>query len=119
MPRFSNGSIVKLASCDVRLATVLYDAIKQMDFTVLCGYRGKLAQEDAFKSGNSKLHFPHSKHNVSPSKAVDIAPYPIDWNNIERFKELAKIVFACAEKRRVKLRHGGEWGDWPHFELVE
>lgn len=64
-----------------------------------------------------------------PSLAVDIVPYPIDWNDLERFKTLAAVVMECAKQEGVKLRHGADWNgngrtdderfhDWPHFELV-
>lgn len=74
-----------------------------------------------------------SSHAADPvdglSKAVDIAPYPIDWNDSERFNKLAEHVLATAKKLSVRLRWGRDWNmngryeekgetDGPHFELA-
>ena len=60
--------------------------------------------------------------------AVDLAPYPIDWNDHRRFDGLANVMFAAAKELGVTLRWGGNWdmdaaihergeSDSPHFEL--
>ncbi len=50
---------------------------------------------------------------------MDIAPYPIDWNDYERFRQLAKVVMRCSEDLGIKLKWGGNftWKDLPHFQL--
>jgi peptidoglycan L-alanyl-D-glutamate endopeptidase CwlK len=61
-----------------------------------------------------------SRHLTYPSQAVDIAPYPLDWGNIDRFKEMAAVVFKCAALENVELEWGGNWEkhfDGPHFQL--
>jgi hypothetical protein len=96
-------------------------AIKRYDFTVLCGHRGEEEQTRAYEAGNSKLRYPMSKHNSEPSMAVDIAPYPIDWDDIGRFQELAAIVLEEAALAKIPLRWGGNWKnfkDYPHYELA-
>lgn len=126
MPKFSDRSLARLNSCDVRIQNVLKEAIKYSDFTVLCGYRNKEEQDKAYAEGNSGVKFPNSKHNVLPSIAVDIAPYPIDWADRVRFIQLAALVLEIASVQGVKLRWGGNWKtrgvsnlmDMPHFELV-
>jgi peptidoglycan L-alanyl-D-glutamate endopeptidase CwlK len=61
--------------------------------------------------------------------AVDLAPYPIDWNDFERLDQLATVMFAAAKELGVTLRWGGNWdmddklhehgeSDSPHYELV-
>ena len=92
-----------------------------MDFTVICGERDKVAQDEAYGKGASKLKYPKSKHNRKPSLAVDIAPYPIDWNNHARFTELAKRFKRIAENKSINVRWGGDFKgfkDLVHFELV-
>lgn len=118
--RFSKLSQERLSTCHLFLQEICYELIKEMDFTVLCGYRGKEEQDEAYNKGASKLKFPKSMHNTSPSKAVDLAPYPIDWNNHERFKQLAKRFKQIAEHKNIKVVWGGDWQmrDMPHFELV-
>ncbi|KKM82716.1 hypothetical protein LCGC14_1316750, partial [marine sediment metagenome] len=39
------------------------EAIQVMDFTIVCGFRNKRAQEKAFDEGKSEKHWPNSKHN--------------------------------------------------------
>lgn len=129
MPTFSRRSLARLETCDHRLQMVLKRAITRYDFTVLCGHRTKEEQQDAFERGASKLQWPRSKHNKKPSLAVDVAPFPIDWDNLERFRELAEIIMDEANKLGIKLRHGGDFNmngkpddkfiDMPHFEILE
>ena len=128
MPAFSRKSIDRLETCDHRIQMVLKRAITRVDFTVLCGHRGKEEQNDAYERGASKLQWPQSKHNRTPSLAVDIAPFPIDWDNLERFRALAAIIMDEAAKLNIKLRWGGDFNmngkpddkfvDMPHFELT-
>lgn len=106
------------------------EVIKHYDIVILCGFRGKDEQEKAVAEGKSKVHFPNSKHNVTPSLAVDIAPYPIDWNDMKRWWHLAGYVKATAERLGIKIRQGADWDgdndfkdqkfiDLPHVELAE
>jgi peptidoglycan L-alanyl-D-glutamate endopeptidase CwlK len=135
MPSFGTASKNRRATLDPRLRQIVNEAIKVFDFTIVCGHRGKKAQEKAFKDGKSQLHWPHSKHNTKPSIAVDLAPYDpqarrIDWNNRDRFVLLAGVILGIAHKMGVKLRWGGDWDsdtfmkdqrfhDRPHFEIVD
>lgn len=126
MPKFSKRSLTELDSCHVVLQRLMKRVIERTDFTVICGHRGQEAQDKAHRAGTSKLQFPHSKHNVSPSMAADIVPFPIDWNDTMRFRELASVVKSCwnemtaEEKLRYELIWGGDWAtfrDLPHFEI--
>lgn len=120
MPKFSKSSLEKLETCDERLQRLMKEAIKYYDFSVLCGHRGKEEQNRVYEKGNSSLKWPYSKHNKKPSLAVDIAPYPIDWHNIDRFYELAGVVKTCAEQLNLKVRWGGDWlsfKDYPHWQV--
>lgn len=130
MPKFSKISRQRLDQCDPRLVQICEAAIKRMDFAVLCGHRGQKEQDEAFKKGHSKLKWPASKHNKVPSLAVDLAPHPIDWNDIGRFIHLSEIVLDEAKKAGIKIRWGADWNrngkwqderfrDWPHYEIDE
>ena len=82
MPSFSENSKIKLNSCHPSLQKIANEAIKQIDFTILCGHRNKIDQLIAFQEGKSKVQWPDSKHNKVPSLAFDIAPYvngKISW----------------------------------------
>lgn len=121
MPKFSKTSQEKLNTCHPFLQEICNELIKEMDFTVICGERDKVAQDEAFSKGTSKLKFPKSKHNTKPSNAVDLAPYPIDWSNHSRFTALATRFKQIAEHKSINVSWGGDWKgfkDMPHFELV-
>lgn len=64
------------------------------------------------------------------SWAVDLAPWPIDWNDISRFDAVALAMFRAASAMGVRIRWGADWdgdgklrergeSDSPHFELME
>lgn len=124
----SESSRTRLMSCDERLRKIVNEVSKHINITVLEGFRPKAAQDLAVAQGRSKTTWPNSKHNEQPSLAVDIAPYPIDWNDTARFYYLAGFMKAVAIQHGVKLRYGGDWDsdndlkeekfkDLPHFEL--
>jgi peptidoglycan LD-endopeptidase CwlK len=130
MAAFGAPSAKRLATCHPDLQKVMNEAIKGFDFMVLCGYRGEAEQNIAFTTGKSKLRYPNSKHNKVPSLAVDIVPFPIDWDDINRFKELARHINSVSERLGIKIRHGADWNsngryddekfvDWPHWELLD
>lgn len=129
MPRFSKYSLTRLNTCDERLQAICHEAIKLYDFRVLWGKRTEEQQNYMVMRGVSKLEYPKSKHNRNPSQAVDIVPWPIDWDDHGRFKFLAGIMFAIAQNKEIKLRWGGDWdgdtdftdqdfNDLGHFELI-
>lgn len=129
MPKFGKRSALILKDVHPDLVMVLNEVINYFDFTVISGHRGQKEQTDIYHAGNSKTPWPNSKHNKNPSHAVDIAPYPVDWNDIERFIYLAGHIMATGQRYGVKLRWGGDWGrshmkvkhafkDWGHFEIL-
>lgn len=73
-----------------------------------------------------------TKHRKQPDgygHAVDLAPYPIDWNDLARFDKMAKLIQAAAAVEGVAIRWGADWdgdgkprekgeSDSPHFELA-
>lgn len=129
MPKFSNKSRERLAECHDDLQQVMNEAIKEFDFTVLCGYRTPAEQLALYKKGRTEPgqrvtnidgYNIKSRHNYKPALAVDIAPWPIDWNDLSRFETLAHIVKAKAKELNIKITWGGDWKDfkdYPHFEL--
>ena len=121
MPSFGNRSKERLLTCHQDLQKIMLDAIGVMDFTILCGHRGEEEQNEAFTNGKSNAQWPFSKHNKLPSHAVDIAPWPIDWEDTERFARLAGIIEGIAFKHDIEIKWGGDFKsikDMPHIELV-
>lgn len=109
-------------TCDTRLQRLFAEVIKHADHAVICGHRGQVEQDEAYHLGLSQKQWPHSTHNPSPSRAVDVAPYPIDWHDIQRFRELAVIVKECASRLGISVHWGGDyvtWKDYVHWELAE
>lgn len=112
-------SAERLATCHEdlqRLVREVYDTAP-FDIVVLCGHRDEKAQELAFNTGMSKLHWPHSRHNSTPSLAVDLAPYPVDWKDRAAFAELRHHVLFTATKLGIPIRVI-IW-DLPHYELIK
>lgn len=120
MSEFSSVSTLRLETCHPDLQRLFNEVVKHYDCSILCGHRGEADQNAAFDSGNSPLQYPDSLHNKMPSLAVDVAPYPIDWDDIERFHHFAGFVEATALALGVKIKWGGRFKnfDGPHFELV-
>ena len=111
MFRFGSTSRDRLATIDDALQRVLHRAMgyQLMDFTIVCGHRTQKDQAQAFSVGASKKEWPNSKHNIFPSIAVDIAPWPIDWDDHLAFARLYGIIEAAAAEEGVPLRWGGDW----------
>jgi len=130
MPVFGPASKSRLAELHPDLQRVLLAAIQVMDFSIVCGYRGKEDQEQAVRDGKSKLHFPDSKHNTTPSRAADLCPYRggLRWEDKEAFYLLGGVLKTVAHQFGIKVRWGGDWDgdgdlhdqklyDLPHVEL--
>ena len=58
-----------------------------MDVTIIEGLRTEARQAELVAQGKSKTKY--SKH--LEGKAVDLAPYPIDWEDRERFTYFAGL----------------------------
>jgi peptidoglycan L-alanyl-D-glutamate endopeptidase CwlK len=134
MPHFGLTSRKRLDTCHKDLQAIFVEVVKGFDCAILCGHRDEVAQMLAYESGKSQLTWPDSKHNTFPSMAVDVAPWPLDWNDRGAFYMLAGYVLCTADRLRAegrithRLRYGGDWNgnhntrdqklhDLPHYEL--
>ena len=128
MARFGKNSRQRLATCDKQLQNLFNEVVKYFDCSVLVGFRGENEQNRAFSEGHSQVRWPKGKHNSKPSFAVDVAPYPINWDDRERFIYFGGFVKGCAYKMDIPLRWGGDWDndtsladnkfdDLVHFEI--
>ena len=119
MYKYGSRSKQRLSTCHPDIQKVFNEAIKHMDITILCGERGEEEQQKAFESGNSKVQYPNSKHNTSPSIAIDASTYPYT-TDVDTLKEMCWLIVGIAAGMGIKLRSGGlEWGwDYYHFELM-
>ena len=131
MPKFSKASSDRLDTCDRRLQLIMNRVIEKLDIVIVCGHRGEESQKEAVRNGASKVNFPNSKHNVFPSKAVDIAFWDgakIVWD-VKQAAFVAGYIQAIADDLGVAIRLGADWDrdrnitderfiDLPHVELV-
>ena len=147
----SQKSLDRLNGVDERLQRVVKRAIQltKQDFMVLEGVRtreqcminyGKgrtIAQCEAkgvpaqYANPNAAkvtwLNNPFaSKH--CDGKAVDLVPYPVDWNDLKKFDAIAQAMLQAAKELGVPVRWGADWdgdgkprergeSDSPHFEI--
>lgn len=129
MYAFSDRSKRELMTCHRDLQRVFSEVIKHWDCSILEGHRSEEDQAEMLRTGRSTVAWPTSKHNTTPSAAVDVAPYPVDWEDAESFRAFGGFVLGVATMMGVTLRWGGDWSmDWdfhdqkfvdlPHFELV-
>jgi hypothetical protein len=111
--KFGQRSLSHLITCHDLLQVVLYRAIiiTPHDFTILCGRRGKEAQNEAFANGFSTKQWPDSEHNVEPpnlSNAADIAPWVkgvgIPWKDDGAFYGLVWVIKTAAKIEGVEIR---------------
>jgi peptidoglycan L-alanyl-D-glutamate endopeptidase CwlK len=68
---------------------------------------------------NDPLKSNHGVQSDGYGHAVDVAPYPVDWNDIARFKRLATLIQQAAQEEDVAVELGAFWkqADYPHVEL--
>ena len=147
----SQKSLDKMNGVDERLQRVVKRAIQltKQDFMVLEGVRtkeqcminygkGRTAAQCVAKGvpaqyANPKaakvtwLNDPFASKHVS-GKAVDLVPYPVDWNDLKKFDAIAKAMLQAAKELNVPIRWGADWdndgkprekgeSDSPHFEI--
>ena len=132
MPKLGKRSRDRLKGVDARLVNVLHEVCKYFDITVIEGLRSQKRQNQLVAEGKSKTNF--GKH--TQGLAVDIAPYPIDWDARDDFHYLGGFVLGIANQMGVKIRWGGDWNassqfkgqrttkdnnfdDLVHFEILE
>ena len=138
----SERSLNSLKGVDDRLVKVVERAIQltEQDFLVLEGVRskeqcyinygkGRTAAQCSAKGVPTKYAQPSlakvtwlnnplaSKHVTGD--AVDLVPYPVDWNTISKFTAISKAMKQAAKELGVDMEWGGDWTkkDYPHFEL--
>ena len=132
MPRFGKRSRDRLKGVDAKLVNILNEVVKYFDITIIEGLRSQKRQDELVAEGKSKTKF--GKHVLG--KAVDLAPYPIDWKARDDFHLLGGFILGVASQMGVNVRWGGDWSssslykgkrttkdnsfdDLVHFELKE
>ena len=125
MYQWGKSSFERLSTCDNRLQDLANMMLSRSEFdlSITCGYRGEKEQNEAFEEGKSKAKFGQSKHNIRPSQAIDIVPYPVNWDSKDpRWTEMALNAMWCSGKLGFEIVWGGNFKnfkDLPHFEIKE
>lgn len=114
--KFSTRSLKALATCLPQLQFVVRELAMEFDVTVLEGTRSLADQQKAFDSGKSKVKPGQSKHNSTPSFAVDICPAdaPKAWAEGKdlprsRYNEMMLRAIEIGKEHGISLRWGGDW----------
>lgn len=144
MPEFGRRSRERLSTCHPHLQMVAHEVIPHYDHTIVAGWRGEEAQEQAFVSGRSAKRWPDSKHNHVASEedveagfapnvgaplslGLDVAPWHPEWPHIywqrtSEFYMLAGMYRGIGEKVLPEgwaIRLGADWDDDGYTEDQE
>lgn len=112
-------------------------AYTKVDFTVIEGVRTQERQNLLYAQGRTKPgqivtwsrtsnHFTNKRTGFG--HAVDLVPFPVDWNDLKKFDAISLAMFAAADQLNTPIRWGADWDrdgfprergetDSPHFEL--
>lgn len=105
--KLSERSQQILATCHPDLQRLIQEVALQFPLVVLQGERTPEEQARLVTKGYSRTL--DSKHLGRPARAVDIAPDPVDWNDLPRFYFLAGYVRGIAAKLEIPCRFGADW----------
>lgn len=146
---FGKTSQERLATVEKDLRNVCTLALckSPIDFMVLEGRRTVQRQHELYGQGRTAAQLQAAgvdpkyakpsmpkvtwtlNSNHFTGRAVDLVPYPVDWNDTSKFDAIAKAMFAAAKDLGVTIRWGADWdrdgnprergeSDSPHFELA-
>lgn len=117
---FSAVSNRNLNTCEYRLVMLANAVLGYglFDFGIIQGHRNEGKQNHHFNNKASRVQWPNSKHNSTPSKAFDFVLW-LDGRPTTSKKDLPSYYMAIGvfkvEARRLgfDVRSGGDWdGDW-------
>ncbi|WP_224762302.1 M15 family metallopeptidase, partial [Brevundimonas aurantiaca] len=97
------------ASCS-RSTPMICASLNLLFFTSVSLMKRTLTQNEG--SGRGRL--------TGYGHAVDLCPYPVDWNSIPKFKAIESAMKQAALAEGVRIVAGADWSkpDRPHFELA-
>ena len=103
------------------LLILIEEVSKNYSFKIICSYRGKVKQEEAFRNGNSRAKFGQSPHNYKPALAIDIIPQPFKgWNDFAGFNKILNEFLKISKEKNIEITLGRDFKtikDFPHIEL--
>ena len=116
--KLGTRSLQSLSGVHPDMVAVVKRAIEitEVDFTVIEGIRHINRQRELLKAGKST---PMNSRHIT-GHAVDMVPWPVDWEDLERFETMSEAMKEAAEELDIPIVWGGDWKsfyDAPHFEL--
>ncbi len=139
MNKLSRNSKAKLCTCNNDIYRAVFFALQFMDVGVADGVRGRKRQQILYNQGKSKVRYPDSKHNKTPSDAVDLVVYVEGIGYIDEvsapnsyrqyYGYLAGILRIYCYENGLNFKWGGDWdgdanfddqtfNDLMHFEIT-
>lgn len=128
----SSKSQSKLLGVHPALVGVINKAIgySKQDFSVLYGVRSAGQQNELYQRGRTtrgpivtykdgyKKKSNHQPKEDGYGYAVDLMPYPVDWEDWSKFEAINDAVQKAASELGVIVEWGGEWKmrDGAHWE---
>lgn len=122
MFHFSTKSKNILNSVNPKLQKLFNEVIKYYDISVISGFRTVEEQQELFRQNRSRCDGINKISKHQTRNAVDIIPYPINWEDINKFCEVAGCIKTIANQQNLKVVWGGDWKsfkDYPHWEIEE
>ena len=154
MPEFGSKSLATLATVHPALQALFAAVVQVYDCSVVSGRRTAEEQAALYAEGRTTLDGVEKLSRHQPEYwlekggplvareesgavlvgAVDVVPYPVNWNNRERFVHFAGYVDGVARSMGIVLVWGGDWNsnvyradnglrdqsfdDLPHFQIA-
>ena len=131
--RFGTASRVILTQCDPAIVEVCelalrgyYRTVTSVDFAVREGVRDRETQDALYAQGLTRVKWPGSAHNKTPSQAFHAIPWHaraphVRWGDHRAFEVMATHILGAASVLQVPMLWGGHWKtlrDYAHFELL-
>jgi len=141
MPHYGNTSRNNLSTCERDLQTVMNEVILHVDCSIVFGHRSVELQNELYQKGRTDGKVTDiskvvtyldginkkSKHNYSPSKAVDVIPYPggyqatdFQWGFLLGVVQAVSNRFFIEGKIKQQVELGAFWKtliDRPHIQI--
>lgn len=130
MNKWSATSKARLLTATPELQDLFNVVLQRHDCSIIYGARTPEEQRRMVEEGLSKtMDSKHIPQEDGCSHALDVAPFPLDWDNTKQFYYFAGIVIATAIEMGIDIRWGGDWDsdndlddqsfmDLVHFEQV-
>lgn len=107
------------------LATLTPDLIYLMNkladirnVSLISGFREEQEQNEYYRRGTG-VRWPFSKHNVYPSQAVDVVPWPTQYDSIEELDMMLGSIQALSHVLKITVRLGKYFSNLKDYAHIE